>query len=413
MDEYPLPPEQPVVEIGPADVKRWLGIELDVDEIARILGALAFACESTGNGTLRVRPPDFRLDIGAGVIGKADLMEEIARVYGYDNIPETRMADDLPPQRGNPQLELEERVRDLLVDAGLLEIITYRMTTPEAEARRLSPDTPPVDRPYVSLVNPINSDRTVMRQSLLASVLEIVERNARLQERLALFEIGEVFLGSEGGPLPDEYSRLVIAMAGRRDPPAWQGSDDAPMDFYDLKGVTEALWEGLHLEVTYVPGEHPSFHPGKCAHVMVGERRLGTIGELHPEVAARYDFGDKTVLAGRFNMEVLLDVVPERFESAPVPVFPPVIEDLALVVPESVPADVVEGLILQTGGRLVSAVTLFDVYRGAQVGAGLKSLAYRVTYQAVDKTLKDKEVAKLRNKIVGRLEREVGAKLRA
>jgi phenylalanyl-tRNA synthetase beta chain len=413
VDEYPLPPERPVLEIGPDDVRRWLGIELGTDEIAEILGALDFECEETGAGTLEVKPPKFRLDIGEGVIGKADLMEEIARIYGYDNIPETRLADDLPPQRGNPELETEELVRDLLVVSGLQEIITYRMTTPEAEARRLSPETAPVDRPYVGLVNPINSDRTVMRQSLLASVLEIVERNARLQDRLALFEIGEVFIGSEGGPLPDEHARLVIALTGRRDPPAWQGSDDSQMDFYDLKGVTDALWTGLHLEVSHVPGEHPSFHPGKCAHVLVGNRRLGTMGELHPEVAAGYDFDGKTVVAGRFNLEVLFDVVPERFESEPVPVYPPVLEDLAVVVSESVPADVVEGLILQTGGKLVSAVTLFDVYRGEQVGAGMKSLAYRVTYQAPDKTLKDKEVGKIRRKIIGRLEREVGAKLRA
>jgi phenylalanyl-tRNA synthetase beta chain len=328
------------------------------------------------------------------------------------------LTDELPPQRGNPALELEERVRDLLVRMGLQEVITYRMTTPEMEARRLAPATPPVDRPHLRLANPINQERAVMRQSLVASVLEIVERNARIRERIALFEIGEVFLASEGGSLPDERSRLVIAMTGVRSLPTWQGGQAAPMDFFDLKGVVESLLSALHVEARYEPGSHPSFHPGKCAYVLVGDRRLGTLGELHPEVAARYDLSgaldeQAPILAGSFSMEVLLEATPGRYESEPVPVYPPVFEDLALVVADDVPADRVAFLIRQTGGATVSDVHLFDVYRGDQLAAGQKSLAYRVTYQAPDKTLSDSEVARLRRKIVGRLERELGAQLRS
>jgi phenylalanyl-tRNA synthetase beta chain len=251
-----------------------------------------------------------------------------------------------------------------------------------------------------------------MRQSLLASVLEIVERNARQQERLAFFEVGEVFMGSEGGVLPDEHSRLVIVLAGLRTPPAWQGGDTVEMDFFDLKGVIAALFDGLHIDPVYEPGTHPSFHPGKCAYIELDGRRLGTMGEIHPEVAIRYDLEAKTVLAASLNMEALLDVRPDRYETRPVVTFPPVIEDLALIVPESVPAAVLESLIRQTGGDLVAKVDLFDLYRGAQVGSGNKSLAYRITYQSADRTLNDKDVAKLRSKIVGRLEREVGAQLR-
>jgi phenylalanyl-tRNA synthetase beta chain len=413
VDEYPLPPEMPTVELTSADVDRWLGIELTVDEIAAILSSLDFKCEIQGDGVIRLQPPDFRLDVGEGVVGKADVIEEIARIYGYDRIPETRMADDLPPQRGVPSLELEEQVRDVLVTAGLNEVITYRMTTPEQERRRLSPGTPPVDRPYVRLLNPINQDRTVMRQSLLASALETIERNARLQERLAIFEIGEVFFGSEEGVLPEEHTRLLLALAGRREHPAWQGSDDGEMDFFDLKGVVAALLDGLHVKASFETGDHPSFHPGKCAYVIHGERRLGMIGEIHPEVAAHYDFDGKTVLAGSFSLEALLAVRPDRFATKPVPTFPPVIEDLAVVVPDEVPAASVEDLIRQTGGDLVAQVTLFDLYRGAQIEAGKKSLAYRISYQAQDRTLTDKDVEKLRRKIVGRLEREVGAQLRA
>ena len=429
VDNYPLPPADPVVTITPADVKRWLGLPLSADEITRILTSLEFKCEILNTeyairntqypiSNIQVTTPSHRLDLSPGVIGMADLMEEIARIYGYQNIPETRIADELPPQRSNPKLDLEERVRDILARAGLREVITYRVTTPEAEARRLAPGTTTSDKPYIRLANPINQERVVMRQSLLSSVLEIVERNARVRERIAIFEIGEIFLASEGGELPDELPRLVIALTGPRVPSAWQGSDasgvtPAPMDFYDLKGVVETLLDGLHLDVRYEPGTHPSLHPGKTAHIFAGERRLGTLGELHPEVAAQYDLPETPVLAAKLNIDVLYEIVPAWYETTPVPVYPPIVEDLALVVADDVPAAQVEFLIRQTGGSTVTDVTLFDLYRGDQLGVGRKSLAYHLTYQAPDKTLTDKDVAKVRYRIVQRLEREVGAQLRS
>ncbi|MCB9135751.1 MAG: phenylalanine--tRNA ligase subunit beta [Anaerolineales bacterium] len=417
VDTYPLPPEDPTIAITPADVKRWLGITLSAEEIVRILESLEFTCTITQSPnhpiTIKVTTPDHRLDIGTGVIGQADLMEEIARIYGYQNIPETRMADEIPPQRGNPTLEVDERVRDILARAGLREAITYRVTTPEAEARRLVPGTPPTDKPYMRLANVINQERTVMRQSLLASVLEIVERNARIRERIALFEIGEVFLSSEGGELPDELPRVVIALTGPRASVAWQGSDPTPMDFYDLKGVVEALLDGLHIPVKYEPAAHPSLHPGKTAHILAGEKRLGVMGELHPEVAAQYDLPETPVLVAELNMDVIYDLIPARYETVPVPLYPPIVEDLALVMNDDVPAAQVEFLIRQTGGATLADVTLFDVYRGDKLGTGRKSLAYHLTYLAPDKTLTDKDVAKVRYRIVQRLERELGAQLRS
>ena len=133
------------------------------------------------DGRISAKTPDHRLDIGTGIIGKADLLEEIARIYGYDRIPETRMSDELPPQKGNLALEVEETLRDLLAGVGLQEVITHRLTSPEREARRLSPDTPPEEMAYFNIANPISPERSVMRHSLLASVLDIVERNARIR----------------------------------------------------------------------------------------------------------------------------------------------------------------------------------------------------------------------------------------
>lgn len=412
VDEYPLPPEDPTVEITPTDVQRWLGIELSSTEIADILNRLEFAVEVNGE-IIKAKTPDHRLDIGTGVIGKADLMEEIARIYGYDHIPETRMADALPPQKGNRKMGIEENLRDLLADLGLQEVITHRLTSPDKEFRRLSPETSPEEMPYITLTNPISPERSVMRHSLLSSVLDIVERNARIRERIALFEINPIFLHSEEGVLPDEKTRLVIALTGPRALADWQGADTSPMDFFDLKGIIERSFSGLHLQdVRYEPNQHPSFHPGKCARVLVGKTQIGVMGVVHPQVVENYDVPETPLLAADFDLDAIINAVPDLYQVTPIPTQPPILEDIALIVDENIPAAEIESMIIQTGGKTVTDVRLFDVYRGDQIGVGKKSLAYSLTYQDPKRTLTDKDAAKLRNKIVSRLERELGAQLR-
>jgi phenylalanyl-tRNA synthetase beta chain len=413
IDEYPLPPADPIVELTGDDVERWLGVRLAIDEVAALLRRLEFAVEVKGT-ILQAKTPDHRLDIGEDVVGKADLIEEVARLYGYERIPETQIADRLPPQRGNPDLEGEERIRDLLVDLGLQEVVTYRLTTPEREAGRLAPGTPPDETPYVRLANPIAADRAVMRHSLLASVLEVVERNAHVRPRQALFEIGAVYLASEAGALPDEPRRLAIALTGPRALPDWQPADDAPMDFFDLKGVIDGLLRGLGVDgVRYEPQAHPSLHPGRSARVWAGSRPLGILGELHPLVAERYDLPVTPLVAAELDVEAILASLPARVAVRPVPAFPPVLEDLAVVVDESTTADQVEAVIRSAGGSMVSELRLFDLYRGDQVGPGRKSLAYSITYQALDRTLTDEEVSQVRGRIMRRLEADLGARIRA
>lgn len=423
VDNYPHPPENPTVDITSNDVQRWLGIQLPPDEIASLLKRLEFDACIDGE-TVHATAPDHRLDIGKGIIGVSDLLEEIARVYGYNNIPESRLRDELPPQHGNVQMEREERVRDVLVELGLQEVITYRMTSALRESRRLAPNTPPNDNPYVKITNPIVSDRDVLRQSLLASILEVVEQNARLRNRMALFEISPIFLGSEGGDLPDELLRLAIVLIGPRSTSGWQPADSNPMDFFDIKGITDMLLHSVHIdEIRYEPTEHPTFHPGKCARVLIRmdnnstERQVGVLGELHPQVRGAYDLPTSTsqypILAGDFDLMAILETIPARFEMQPVPPYPPVLEDLAIVVDENIPAEQVANLMQQTGGNRVVDIRLFDVYRSKQIGSGKKSLAYSLTYQAPDRTLTDKEVAKIRNKLTRRLERELGAYIRS
>ena len=412
VDEYPARSDAVVVVLPLREIPRLLGIEIDKTEVVQILSALEFAVQDQGD-VLQVTVPDHRLDVGTGVIGIADLVEEIARIYGYERIPETQINDTTPPQRGNPELELEERLRDLLVTLGLQEVMTYRLTVADDEARSRAPEAHVDEQPYVTLVNPIASDRVNMRHSLLASVLNIAETNAHSHDRIAIFEIGQVFLPNSESVLPDEPRRLALTMSGPRDVETWTDTNEGLMDFYDLKGLVDAIAAGLHLpNVTFEAWEHPSFHPGRTARICSDGQELGVFGELHPRVREAYDLPEQPVLAGDFDADLLLAAVPYRYPTRSVSRFPAVVEDIALIVDEAVPAATVQALIDQTGGKQLVGAHLFDLYRGDQVGAGKKSLAYRLSYQSEERTLTDKDAAKLRNKIVKRLEREVGAVLR-
>ena len=404
VDEYPLQPKDSIVDVTPQDVKRLLGIDLTVEKISELLTHLEFKCEPIEGG-LRVTAPSHRLDIGEGVVGLADVLEEVARSYGYDNIPETRMADSLPPQIGNPVHEWEEHVRDILVSLGLQEIVSYRLTSPERESRVEQYDD------YVVIANPTAPERRVMRRSLLASVLESVEKNARA-ESIFLFEIGPVFEPVKND-LPNEPRKLVMVMTGLRQALAWDVSDSPQVDFFDMKGRIELLLSGIRLtDIVYAPIDSVQYlHPGKTAEVKIGDKVAGVFGELHPMVKDKYDLGDAPVIAAEFDLDALRKVVP-TYRVKPVADVPPVLEDIALILDESVPASKVEALIRQTGGKVLTNVKLFDVYRDEKIGAGKKSLAYSLTYQS-DKTLTDAEAAAIRKKIVKRLEHEVGAKLRS
>jgi phenylalanyl-tRNA synthetase beta chain len=306
-------------------------------------------------------------------------------------------------------------VRDLLAEAGLQEIITYRLTTPTREALLYPAGTAPADdRRYVALANPTNPERTSMRHSLTASVLEVVASNARHQDRIWLFEIGPVFLPGEKWPLPDEVRHMVIAITGPREREGWKEADASPVDFYDLKGILESLLGGLHVsEVNFEAAEHPSYHPGRVARLHINDDPVGVLGQLHPLVQAAFDLPeDDPVFVAEIDFEALSRHIPESHLVRPVPRFPAIRQDIAVVVDESTPANLVQATITAAGGHLLVDTRLFDVYRGEQIGAGKKSLAYTLTFQAEDRTLTDRDAAKVQNRIVKRLEKELGARLR-
>ncbi len=415
VDEYPRPVEIVRVELPVSEIRRIMGIDFSTDLAAAALRRLSFEVEIHGE-TLHVTAPDYRMDIGTGVIGRADLIEELARIHGYDKIPDTIIEDAMPAQIGNRSLEHEEQVRDLLVALGLRENISYRLTTPEREAE-LTPLGAASSLPaagYVTLANPISPDKTVMRHTLIVNLLETARANTRYQGRQAVFEIGAVYFGREGQPLPDEPRHLGILMTGARHPGNWANQAvPEPMDYFDIKGVVDALVDGLHIaNVEIARATHSSFHPGRSALLKVRNKEIGTFGELHPSVARNFELAGAPVLAAEFDLDRLIRAVQDNFPVQPLPVTPPILQDIALVVKAETPAASVEKVIVRAGGDLLRSVRLFDVYQGAPIPEGHKSLAYSLTYQTDDRTLTDKEVAKVHEKIVKTVERELGAKLR-
>jgi phenylalanyl-tRNA synthetase beta chain len=408
-DLYPGRQPASVIAFDPEEATRILGIDVPRDEVVRILTSLEFAVDEEG-GTLNVTVPSHRQDVARPV----DLVEEVGRIWGYDRFPKTLLRDELPPQRTNVRLLGAERVRDLLTGCGLDEVITYSMVDMEEESSfwPQSGQLEPVE--YLRVLNPLSAERAYLRQTLLPSLLRTARENLRFLDRVPIFEIGAVYLPVAEQTLPREPQRLGILMTGAREEWSWrEGQDRSSVDFYDLKGVVETLLGGMGLEGKYVAASHPAFHPGRCAEVRVGETKLGVMGEIHPIVRNAFDLPEQPVCALEFEMDRLLELWDTSATMTSISSHPPVYEDLALVLEEAVPAVEVRDLIAQTGSPLVRSVVLFDVYRGEQIGAGKKSLAYRLTYQADDLTLTDKNVSKLRNKIVRRLEREVGATLRS
>jgi len=335
-------------------------------------------------------------------------------VYGYGRIPETLLAEVLPPPHPNRDLDLDERVRDVLVSVGLQEVVTYSLTSPEREARLRDASGDGADIPYIRLANPIVVDRVVMRRTLLAGLIEAAAANSRNTDRLALFEVGNVFLPKAGEALPDEPRRMAVLLSGARSPQGWQPADREPMDFFDVKGVVEELIEALAVPgVVFEPGEHETLRPGRTAGVRVDGIAVGWVGELHPAVAERFGLNGPSVIVAELDLDPNLARAVDRRPTRPVPVYPPIKEDLAFVLDRSVPVARAREVIENAGGPMLAGVKLFDEYAGQQVGAGKRSLAFSLTYQAPDRTLTDADARKIRDRIAKALTDELGAVLRA
>ncbi|OQA42746.1 MAG: Phenylalanine--tRNA ligase beta subunit [Chloroflexi bacterium ADurb.Bin325] len=407
VDNYPGRPEPKHIVLDPAYVNRLLGVTIPAEEQARILRSLEFGVAADSAGLLQVDVPSFRQDVSI----PADLAEEVARIYGYDRMAGTLLEDELPRAPRNLKLESEEKVRDVLTGCGLDEVITYSMIDLRDEAKLLGAAA--AAQPHVTVLNPLSVERGHLRTTLLPELIRTARANLRFTERVAIFELGRIFIPRPDETLPAEPRRLATLLVGPREPASWLSHDTGPMGFFDLKGVVETLTERLGVPgVTWERGSHPALHPGRTAEVRVNGQTAGAVGELHPQLRDALDLPDLPVALMELDLDVLLAGWGSQQEMVEFSLQPPVFEDLALLVDEGVAASQVAALIRQTGGKLLVDVRLFDMYRGGQIPAGKKSLAYSLTFQAADRTLTAEDTAKARQRIVARLEREIGATLR-
>jgi phenylalanyl-tRNA synthetase beta chain len=292
-------------------------------------------------------------------------------------------------------------------------VINYSPTNLESIAK-LNPCKKPVDSSrYVRLANPMSNEREYMRQTLLNGLLETCWGNLRHTDRVAIFEIGRVYLPKSGQVLPEEPRRIGIALIGSRFGKSWN-SEKGEMDFYDLKGVIESILNTLAIsKVEFRADAHPSCHPGRCACLFVNGENVGSLGELHPAVCDNFDLPQKRINVAELDLEKLIALAENVALYEKIPRYPAIGRDIAVVIDQSVAAVQVQNIIRQYGGSWLKRVSIFDQYSGEQIPTGKKSLAYALTYQADDRTLTDEEVNQAHSQILSAVERELGAQVRA
>ncbi len=403
IDAYPGWQEPAPVTLSAGAVKRLLGVNVPEPEVISILTSLGFIVETTCAPDLKVTPPWWRSDIGQ----PADVIEEIARIRGYDSIPLTLLSTPLPSYQPQPMLELKDRVRDILASLGLQEVLNYTLTNPEVEQKAAAGLPAPAS---LRVVNPLSRDQEYLRTSLRPGLFTTLASNQRHEESgIRIFEVGRVFIPRDKD-LPDEREMAAALFCGPRSEISWLGKTEA-MDFYDAKGALEDLLERLKVEAQFVDAEDPALLKGRTAEIRAGEERLGIMGEVNPEVSRGFDIAG-TVLLFELRLAALLPLVAAASgKYQPLPRFPEACRDLAIIVDAGVPSELI-GKIIRTS-PLVEEAEVFDVYAGDKMPKGKKSLAWRITWQSRERTLTDDEIENFSKKILDKLSKELGAMLRA
>lgn len=419
-DCYPQPAENRSITIKNSDISRILGLELDDEEITSSLERLGIPAETDSEGSIEISIPGFRPDISHS----ADIAEEVIRVIGFDRLEGRLLNEPLPRQDRNRSWELRRRIRSVLTGCGLSDVLNYSLTTPEAESRLLAGEPAAEEAPpYVQVINKKESqERSSLRRTVLGSLMENVATNHRERKRIAIFEIGTVYLPEHtpqtGGPgdekLPLEVPRLAMVLSGPTNDPSWQDAKPKSSSFHDLKGIAKVLFNKLHIEsCEFKPGQGGTYHPGVAALVLIDGKPAGTIGKIHPKVIEAYNLGEREVFAADLDLNLLLDALRTDYPFRSFSSQPAVYQDLALVVNDEVPAGDVMATIRESAGELLTDIDLFDIYRGEQLGEGKKSLAFQLTFCAEDRSLEEREINDLRDAMLGPLEEKLGAKIRA
>jgi len=389
-------------------VRQVIGAGVPAREAVRILKSIGMALRREGKGAYRVTPPSFRVDIEREI----DLIEEIARLYGYHLVPSTLPSVSVSETETIPRLALEERVRRLLTGSGYSEIINYSFSSPDsAEALGLSPEDE--RRRFVVIKNPLTEDQSIMRTTLVYGLLETLKKNLRNASfNLKLFEIGRTFFKRHDGELPEERNILAALAAGKVSDDLW--GSKVSVDFYDLKGSLENIFQDLKMDSCRCRTETPEpfLHPGQSCGVYMGDVRIGFLGKAHPEVLKKMDIKSDAYLF-EINLDLLGEQTGRRIRYRELSKFPAVQRDVAFVLPESMESEKMLEIVLSQHEDLLENVSIFDIYTGKGLEERTKSLGLRFSYRALDRTLTDAEINSIHNRIVQNTVQQTGAKIRA
>lgn len=396
IDIYNSKKEEGNITVDSKWINKFLGTEISIEDMKKYLDLLELKTEINGDN-LDITIPTFRIDIGI----KEDIAEEVARIYGYDKIPTTIYSASTGREPKYKNQILRDLIVDVMVSSGLNQSISYSFISPKVFDKINLPQDSEL-RNVIKIKNPLGEDYSVMRTTTIHSMMESLGRNySRNNSYARLFEIGKIYIPNEDeNVIPTENNILTIGMYGN-------------CDYLDLKGVVENALEKLGLSKVKFTRENdnPSYHPGKTAALMIGNKKVGVLGEVHPDVSENYGLDENCYLA-ELNLDLLFEYAKTDKKYKALPKFPAVTRDIALLVDDEILVQEIEDTIRRAGGNLVEKVELFDIYKGAQIPEGKKSIAYAIAYRDEKKTLTDNDVNKVHDKILRSLEHKLGATLR-
>ena len=396
IDVYPKQLVPHTLEVDSNWINKFLGTDISKSDMKMYLDRLELSTEIQGDA-LVILVPTYRSDINI----REDVAEEVARIYGYDNIPSTVPSCGTLKSGKSEKQKLEDKVLAALTSSALNQSISYSFVSPKIFNKILVPEDSEL-RKAVTIKNPLGEDFSIMRTTTIASMMECLGRNySRNNEEARLFEIGKVYIPNEDAlNLPEERNILTIGMYGNA-------------DYLDLKGVVENVLDNLGIKNTSFKreNENPTYHPGKTSNLYVKRELIGVVGEIHPNVSENYEVEQRCYIA-ELNLDILYKYADLNKKYSALPKFPAVTRDIALTVDDEILVQDIEDIIVKQGGNILESAKLFDVYKGIQIADGKKSIAYAIVYRRENKTLTDEEVNKVHEKILRSLEHKLGAELR-
>jgi phenylalanyl-tRNA synthetase beta chain len=404
-------PKPAVIDLSVSATNRTLGIGLGRNEMADLLNGIGFETTPTDDDTLRVAAPSFRVDVSR----PQDLMEEVARRWGYDNIPTTYVPIPADGSAAPKALVQRQRIRDRLAGLGFSEAVNYSFIH-EKSCDRLGLVDSDIRRKVVEILNPLTEDQAILRSSLIPGLLDTMRLNiSRQSKTLKLFEIGKTFISNGRDALPDERDFLAALWTGDRFISGWFGKP-VPCDFYDLKGGLESLMESLQvpdLRFTRLSGDRcPYIRPGVGADIRIAGQSVGMVGEVTPNVLSAFGL-KQTAFVFELDLMELIDRIPDVVYAQPLPKFPSTSRDATLIVGQEMEADTILSEVRQLDQPLVEDVQLFDVFQGKPVPENAKSISFRIIYRSDEKTLEDDTINQLHKEITASLVKKFKADLPA